>query len=436
VEEYRETGLAGNVTIQRGGVSIRGDLEDPDNDGIYTYDWDTTGRLPGDYVVKITLTDASNNIATWPDLTITLVDTISPVVTAISPVPNSWVTECRPTVSALLKDSGSGVDATTIQVTVKGAPGTWFYDSSTGIVSYVPSQDLAPEIYTVYVNVMDRAGNFVHYEWEFTAISGIAYYGNYKISPTEWAITYGYTKPSGPYLLLGPGVIVPDPVTGAPKAFEPDRLMTTSRPVYFGYYDMSRPGFPRTLSGVLSRSTMGALGEYIELGNGWIKSSGTGWPVIMDFEPNKAEGSRDVYLGDFAPRNGTGVEHWMRRASVNPFAGNEHIYLGKGWLKGRNGSTFEPDMVNYGPYDVWYGLYYLETASKWSYGINQPDRNGTVKGKGWVSCVGDAVSSIYGGRETYPRKGADYEVEALLRGFSSCGHRGLRGVRHLVRLRG
>ncbi|MVP00234.1 phosphodiester glycosidase family protein [Paenibacillus lutrae] len=86
-------------------------------------------------------------------------DLEGPVFTAPSPEPGSFVSAARPAVGIHVSDSGSGVDPSSIHVTLDGAAVPHAYEESSGRIVAVPENDLAAGEHAVRVEAADRSGN-------------------------------------------------------------------------------------------------------------------------------------------------------------------------------------------------------------------------------------------------------------------------------------
>jgi hypothetical protein len=86
-----------------------------------------------------------------------------------TPAAGSTVTTTNtPAISAIVADTLSGINSTTITMTVDGALVTHAYNVSTGAISYTPAAGLANGAHTVAISARDRAGNPGSWNWSFT----------------------------------------------------------------------------------------------------------------------------------------------------------------------------------------------------------------------------------------------------------------------------
>jgi len=95
-------------------------------------------------------------------------DTVAPTITELTPGNDSFVNNTTPTISAVVSDDLSGINAESIQMTLDDTPVQPNYDSDTGTVSYTPESDLTEGQHTVSLNVSDNAGNTAEVSWSFT----------------------------------------------------------------------------------------------------------------------------------------------------------------------------------------------------------------------------------------------------------------------------
>ncbi|MDI6889308.1 MAG: Ig-like domain-containing protein, partial [Methanocellales archaeon] len=134
------------------------------------------------YSATVPLIEGSNTItATATDLagnkgiaeTTIFRDMVAPTISDLTPADGAYVATATPTISATISDAApsSGIDAGSIVMTVDGLTVTHAYNSSTGVVSYTPSEltPLADGSHVVTVDVSDLAGNAAETaSWSFT----------------------------------------------------------------------------------------------------------------------------------------------------------------------------------------------------------------------------------------------------------------------------
>ena len=121
---------------------------------------DTNGAtvLDGIYTALLSATDDWGNTGT-SSTTIT-VDTIPPTVTSWLPATNANTLWKRPTVSAVLADDRTGIDASSPQLQIDGVNVSSTYQASTSTLSGIPGSDLSMDAdHAPSVMFSDRAGN-------------------------------------------------------------------------------------------------------------------------------------------------------------------------------------------------------------------------------------------------------------------------------------
>lgn len=99
------------------------------------------------------------------------VETTAPTISELTPADGAYTNNPKPTISAVLADTESGIDEETISMTVEGSDVTDLaeYNSATGLLSYTPTSDLSDGSVAVVVNVDDIAGNSADAaSWSFT----------------------------------------------------------------------------------------------------------------------------------------------------------------------------------------------------------------------------------------------------------------------------
>jgi hypothetical protein len=99
-------------------------------------------------------------------------DTQAPVITAVTPDPNTRVGRDRPNISATFDDStGSGIDPASVEVRLDNRNVTRDAQVTSTFVSYRPDSPLTGGMHEVTVNARDRAGNPVTKSWNFRVIA-------------------------------------------------------------------------------------------------------------------------------------------------------------------------------------------------------------------------------------------------------------------------
>jgi PGF-pre-PGF domain-containing protein len=104
-----------------------------------------------------------NNTATSDTI---ILDTTGPTID--DQIPSSTTTSSTPEISAALSDGGSGVDKTTLIITVDGENQTQNATITSSEVMYTPSSALSDGSYTVNISVSDNVSNVGYLEWTFT----------------------------------------------------------------------------------------------------------------------------------------------------------------------------------------------------------------------------------------------------------------------------
>jgi hypothetical protein len=132
-------------------------------------------------------------------------DTQAPVITAVTPDPNTRVGRDRPNISATFDDStGSGVDPASVEVRLDNRNVTRDAQVTSTFVSYRPDTALAGGMHEVMVTARDRAGNPVEKSWSFRVIAN-----------TEVIRSFNYDAGGEP---LVPGTEVTFTLVGEPGA--------------------------------------------------------------------------------------------------------------------------------------------------------------------------------------------------------------------------
>jgi len=99
----------------------------------------------------------------WSEWSFT-VDSIAPQI--LSPAPSGTAT-AQPTISAHIADTGSGIDANSINLTLDGINATNSTELTGDLVTYLPAQSLSPGSHGVQLSVRDLAGNEQTSAWNF-----------------------------------------------------------------------------------------------------------------------------------------------------------------------------------------------------------------------------------------------------------------------------
>lgn len=94
-------------------------------------------------------------------------DTTPPTISDLTPANGAFVNTGIPTISATVTDA-SGINETSIIMSVDSATVIHSYDSETGIVSYAPTTSLAEGSHTAALEVKDTVNNQAIESWSFT----------------------------------------------------------------------------------------------------------------------------------------------------------------------------------------------------------------------------------------------------------------------------
>jgi parallel beta-helix repeat protein len=95
------------------------------------------------------------------------VDATPPIITNLQPPDTSTTNVNTPTISADYSDP-SGINATSVVLTVDGIDITLFAFVTVSGVSYIPGMVLSDGVHTVYIEVRDNVGNLAFVTWTFT----------------------------------------------------------------------------------------------------------------------------------------------------------------------------------------------------------------------------------------------------------------------------
>ena len=113
--------------------------------------------LEGSNTITATATDLAGNTGTATD-SINL-DTGVPTITSVSPADGSYVNNNKPTISATLGDDNSGIDTSSVTISVNGVDVTSSESITTTSVSYTPGSALSEGNISVVITANDLAGN-------------------------------------------------------------------------------------------------------------------------------------------------------------------------------------------------------------------------------------------------------------------------------------
>lgn len=96
------------------------------------------------------------------------VDTVAPKIKSQLPQPGSTVSQMTPSVSAVFDDgAGSGIDTTTVKITVNGTDVTDKATVTSTFVTYRPTANLPAGENSVVIAAEDAAGNSISERWVF-----------------------------------------------------------------------------------------------------------------------------------------------------------------------------------------------------------------------------------------------------------------------------
>ncbi|MEK7448639.1 MAG: Ig-like domain-containing protein [Planctomycetota bacterium] len=126
-----------------------------------------TNLSDGIHTVKIKVKDRAGNPAeaAWSFTT----DITPPVITNPSPVPDSYVKNKTPSISADWSDNLSGIDLTSSKILVDNVDFTPSAQITESNFTFTPSEPLSEGLHTINVDVSDKAGNpATQFKWSFT----------------------------------------------------------------------------------------------------------------------------------------------------------------------------------------------------------------------------------------------------------------------------
>jgi hypothetical protein len=96
------------------------------------------------------------------------IDVTPPAITLLAPQSGLIINEQRPTIGASYSDQSSGINVTSVQVTIDSLVVTAIANISTSEFSYVPPSNLSEGSHSVFLSVSDYAGNTATSRWNFT----------------------------------------------------------------------------------------------------------------------------------------------------------------------------------------------------------------------------------------------------------------------------
>lgn len=126
----------------------------------------------GKHQVQITVTDRVGNktVHKWSFTVDTGFsrDTTPPEALSISPAQDVTVTTLKPEITADYSDDLSGIDTSSIKLSVNGTDVTSSATVEATYIRYVPAQEMSEGKVTVRLALRDKAGNTAYCTWEFT----------------------------------------------------------------------------------------------------------------------------------------------------------------------------------------------------------------------------------------------------------------------------
>jgi len=183
------------------------------------------------------------------------IDTVAPKIINRTPDANSTIAAVRPNISAVLEDSGSGVDPEKVNILVNGADVTDQATLTGNFATYRPQRSLRTGQNTVIVTASDRASNSTTQKWTFNVqgagkiITSFTHSDISNLDPGD-VITASMTgQPNGQVSF---SIISP---TGHPLVTQ--TMQETSSGVYQGEYTVRKGQYLNgaTISGTLKVSS-------------------------------------------------------------------------------------------------------------------------------------------------------------------------------------
>ncbi len=99
-------------------------------------------------------------------------DEIPPIISNLTPKEDETIRTANPLIAANIVDSLSGLDVSSLKMTLDGQQVGAAYDIATRRFSFRPTQPLSEGTHTVTVEATDLDGNTARKEWKFTVRSG------------------------------------------------------------------------------------------------------------------------------------------------------------------------------------------------------------------------------------------------------------------------
>jgi PKD repeat protein len=129
------------------------------------FDISTSGWPDDNYIIQITALDlVGNSNFSWFSFTI---DSANPIIFNIQPSNGSWINSSLPTISAQYNGSGSEIDVSNVFIYIDGINQTVNATITAGSIIFNPISPLSEGNHTVYLIVMDMAGNQNSTTWQF-----------------------------------------------------------------------------------------------------------------------------------------------------------------------------------------------------------------------------------------------------------------------------
>ncbi len=138
--------------------------------------WQFTVSIDGDYTVKYRGEDVVGNLEAVKTAANSLqLDKTAPDITNFSPSDGSITSDTTPTISADFTETGSGIDISSVIITVNDTDVTVFATIDTNSVSYTPGSAMSNGIKTVTLGVSDVTGNAASQSsWSFEVAATVA----------------------------------------------------------------------------------------------------------------------------------------------------------------------------------------------------------------------------------------------------------------------
>lgn len=141
------------------------------------------------------------------------IDNQPPRITASTPEVNGRVNTLRPSVTAVFDDqSGTGVDSTTVRISMDGRDVTADATITDNLLVYKPVRDLNVGRHDVEIELRDTVGNLVTKTWSFTVVDRASVITNFRHNATSTIqagdeITFTLTGEAGGTATLALGTL-------------------------------------------------------------------------------------------------------------------------------------------------------------------------------------------------------------------------------------